>query len=575
MPVARQQRQVGTAALPGARLTAAKTATSTGAGLAQAEGEVGQAIERLGAVGTALGVSTYGRVMEEERQRADNIALLKADNKISEWKNNRLFNTVDGAFTKKGADAMGLPEQVNDEFIALTSELEKDMNDRQRARFAAVRSQHGTGLDLTLRRYQLEETNRYEADELEAKIKNSLSSGWSNAQDPKQVGIDLEAGTNAIKLHMKQMGAGPKTIEQKTLEFSSAMHSGVIERLVNSGQDMKASAYFDEVKGTGQLTGKALGDIEKALETGSLRGESQRKADEITATGKSYDEMIAEVKKIKDPKLQDATRERVEHFDTKRDQQKREAEEVIVKNAYTIVERTKDWRSVPVSEWQKMSPASRSMLRSVSEHLTEGVPVKTVPSTYYTLTQEAVDDPDKFIKRNILESAGRLSPSDLEQMMNLQMQIKSSGKAAAAAQAAKTLNGLRTNSEIWNGVLFDSGLDKDSDEAHELHKELDRRIDALQDAKKGQATNTEMQEVADSLVGNIVLQPGSWSNIIPGGAPFYDVTKPMRSVTVADIPPNERSATINRLKQSGIPITDDSIFTHWVKAKRAMGQVKK
>ncbi len=124
MPTVRRlERQVTTTALPGVRKTAAATAESEGAGLARARGQLEAtkaegAAARAGAMAnfadrvTQITGGLYAEMQESERRAADETALLEASNKLADFRNVRLFNPETGAFTRKGKDAMPLPEEV-------------------------------------------------------------------------------------------------------------------------------------------------------------------------------------------------------------------------------------------------------------------------------------------------------------------------------------------------------------------------------------------------------------------------------------------------------------------------------
>lgn len=564
------EREVATAPIPGVRKQTGGSAIAEGAGVEAAKVGTGEAIARLGGAVAALGVRTYADLAEDARRRADSVAILEAERKIGEWENKRLYDPQSGALNVRGKDAMGLPETLAAEYATLTGEIEKGLGtDRQREAFARVKTSRGLGLDLTIQRHVAGEINRYEGEELQATVENAQQSAVANALDPDRVAQELDRAVGAIKTHAPRLGLGPQAIEKQVARVTSQTHKGVIDRLLANDLDQKAKAYFDEVKG--QISGEMLGQVEKALDEGTLRGQSQRKADEIVTAGGTLTDQREKAKAITDPKLRDAVEARIEHNAAIAEREDREIEEKRLNAAYDTIDRTGDWTKIPASVWTDLPGSARLSLKNYAEDKARGIPTKTDLGSYYTLTNLVTGDRDKFLTTNLIEYRGKLSEGDFKQMADLQMRLRAGDDKAAD----KVVNGFRTNAEIWNGVLVTTKLDKDSTEANELHKELDRRIDRFQQDIGKEATNEQKQLIADNLVGKVVLEPGGWANILPGGKPFYDVTKKSYEITIADIPAAQKSAVEAGLKARGIAtVTNDMIVDAWLSVKRRLGEIK-
>lgn len=563
------EREIATAPIPGVRQQTGGSAIAEGAGVEAAKIGTGEAIARVGHTIAAFGIRTYAEIADDSRRRADSVAILAAERQIGEWEHKRLYDPQGGALNVRGKDAMGLPEKLAAEYAALTGEIEKTLGtDRQREAFARVKTSRGLGLDLTIQRHVAGEMNRYEGEELKATIENAQQSAVANALDPERVAIELDRAVGAIKTHGPRLGLGPQAIEKQVAAVTSVTHKGVIDRLLANDLDQKAKAYFDEVKG--QISGETLAQVEKALDEGTLRGASQRKADDIIVAGGTLAEQRAKAKAIDDPKLRDAVESRLEHNAAIQDREDREIAEERLNAAYDTIDKTGDWTKIPASVWTDLPGSSRLSLKNYAEDKARGIPTKTDLASYYSLTTLASTNGEKFLTMNLLDYKGRLSESDFKQVADLQMRMRVGDDKAAD----KVINGFRTNSEIWNGVLVATGLDKDSNEANALHKELDRRIDRFQQDTGKQATNEQMQAMADNLIGNVVLEPGDWANILPGGRPFYDVTKKAHEITVADIPQAQRAAVEAQLVKAGKKATPDAVVDTWLRTKRALGEIK-
>ncbi len=576
MPVVTRygERRVGTAPLPGVRKTAATTALAEGAGLEQARAETAQSLGRLGQIGAEVA----GAMVARERQRADEVALLEAENRLSTWEQQRLYDPASGALTRKGKDALPLPEAVGAEFHALAGEIAAGLStDRQRAAFARVRAQRGDSLQLTLRRHTFTEMQQYEATELKAYVENATQAAVANALDPRRVGLERDRAVTAIRRHGARTGLGPEAIEAAASGAQSAIHVGVIDRLLASDQDRAAQIYFEETRG--QILGDTLARVERALEEGGRRGEAQRRADAIIAAGGTLSAQRERARAIDDPELRDAVMDRIEHEDTVRERADREAEEERSIRAYNILDQTHDITQIPAADWALFDGQTRSAMRNYAEHLAAGTPVETDWPTYYALMQQAAGvegfgTPTDFVKQNLMNYRDKLGDVELKQVTGLQLSMRQGQRDAAE----KELAGFRTKSEILDDTLTQYGLDPKAKPTSaegkaiaQLRRMLDRRLEAAQD--QGQkVTNVEMQQALDGLLSQAVTVPGSWWNVWPGGKPVRDTAKRLIELSVDDITAGDRAALERALREAGRSVTDTTVLDLYLELRVRRGR---
>ena len=556
------ERRVGTAPLPGVRKTAATTALAEGAGLEQARAETAQSFGRLGQIGAEV----VGAMVARERQRADEVALLEAENRLSACEQQRLYDPAAGALTRKGKDALPLPEAVGAEFHALAGEIAAGLStDRQRAAFARVRAQRGDSLQLTLRRHTFTEMQQYEATELRAYLDNATQAAVANALDPRRVGLERDRAVTAIRRHGARTGLGPEAIEAAASGAQSAIHVGVIDRLLASDQDRAAQIYFEETRG--QILGDTLARVERALRVGSVRGEAQRRADAIVAAGGTLTEQRTRAKAIEDPELRDAVMERIEHEAVVQEKEDRDRNEARMLNAYTILDQTHDITQIPADDWELFTGQTRSAMRSYTERLAAGTPVETDWPTYYALMQQAAGvegfgTPTDFVKQNLMNYRDKLGDVELKQATGLQLALRQGQRDAAE----KELAGFSTKQELLDGTLTQYGIDPkakhgtpEANAIAQLRRMLDRRLEAAQD--QGQkVTNVEIQQALDGLLSQDVTVPGAWWAVWPGGKPVRDTRKRLIELTVEEIPADERTQIEQALRQRGRPVSDATVL---------------
>lgn len=282
MPVVRAQRQVSTAPIPGVRKAAAETPASTGVGLEQARANRGEAIAGAGGVLARVGAATFAKVQQEERDKADQVAGLAMDNAFATWESDTLYNPQTGALTKKGKDALGLPEQVAESFTKKAGEIEATIgNERQRAVFNRIKAQRQQGLDLNVRRHVFQEMQTYGREELAAKVENAHNGAIAKALDPDAVAMEMSEAISAIKEVGPKLGLGPAAIEKQVAAFQSKTIDGVITRLFANGLDRQAKAYFEDAKEKGLLDGAGLAQIEAKVKAGSTDANGERAASAI------------------------------------------------------------------------------------------------------------------------------------------------------------------------------------------------------------------------------------------------------------------------------------------------------
>lgn len=576
MPTVRRgERQVGTAALPGVRATAAETALSQGAGVEQARADKYLAFgHAIGETARHIGTSVYREVVDAERKAANQTALLEANNRLSEWTNKRLYDPEGGAFNVKGKAAMPLPEQLRDEYDQLASQIEAGLgNDEQRAAFANLRSQSWQSIDLQVRRHVAGEIQQFRAGELKATVGNSVNAAIRSANDPGLVAAELQKAVSAIRTTAPALGQGPEEIEASVRAVQTQAHVGVISQLLAEEKADQASAYFEAVQG--QIDGEQLDNVKKALEEGSLRKQAQGKADEILTAGGTLTEQREKAKQIDNPALRDQVMQRLEHEANVRDRERRETEEKEMKQGFDLLDQNPDVSKIPPTLWSSYSGATRSSMMAYARAKAKGEPLETDDPTYYSLMLKAGDSPEQFASTNLLQYRGKLDDGDFKQLVSLQLSIKSGNRKAAD----DTLADFRTKSQLIEDTLALHGIDPSAkpDTAEgkaiaQLRRMVDRRVALLQGGGK-KATNEDIQGEIDALLSRSQTVEGSWWAL---ARPFtYDIadkTKRLIDLTINDIPATDRAQIEAALRQFNRPVSDATVLDLYIENQIRRGQ---
>jgi len=504
------EAQVRTQALPGARLTydPGNPGAAVGAGL-----------QRLG-----QGVTTL--VVEEQRKQSE-IAVLEADRKLSSWTIDSLHNPETGALNRRGKDSFGLPEEIVPAFDKTVADIEKGLtNDAQRQAFRRLSSGRRKEIDQTIARHVSTEMRAFENQELEAYIKNARTAALAN---PDAAGSEIERQRLAISSYADRNGLGPEWFKLKFGSAASGTHLGILEGLLTRGRDQQAAAYF--TANAAQMLGEDRTRAEKALEVGTLRGESQRLADRITTQYNDPTAMIAAVEQIQDPKLRDATDERVQRKIRFLADVNRGAQDKAFTDAWSIVEQTGDPYQVPPAVWGSLPPARRQALEKYARQKASG--------------QDVVNDAQKWLEFLALPERKLVEMTEADLLSGYVPHFDAAHRERAMtrwANAREAANGdLTAKAKHSNNRSFDAivssalsraglglefgytktDLKKLSEEKQRIVAEFEAQADSAilafertQLGGKRTATSEEKQKIVDGLLIRKVFVE---NRLLPGG----------------------------------------------------------
>jgi len=568
MPVVQKaRRDVGTAALPGARRQAAETSTSTGADLSRQKARTSEVLGAVGRQVTQFGGDAYARIKLEERQKADEVARLGWQTKLDAFETG-LYDPQSGVMNLEGEASFGLPEKVDEDFAKLAGGIEQGLStDEQRLQFRQDAANRGSNIALNVRRKVSGEMKKFDLSQTEAQVAAAGNLAKLNALDPRRVGVEIDRGVEVIVGYGKRNGLPKEAVDVQVLKFQSDAHVGVIDNLLSNGNERAAAVYFEEAKEAGQIAGDRIDEVEKAIDAGTLRKQAQTSSDEILRAGGTLTEQREKARAIDDPKLRDEVMQRIEHEATVNERAERDAHESLLRGVYDRLDRVNSIDAIPPGDWARMEPSERAGARSYVRARAEGVPIKTDSPTYYRLMQQAGDDPDGFAKVNLLSSRSRLDDGDFNQLANLQRSIK----AGKLTQANADLAGFRTKNDIVNDTLTQYGIDPsakyDTAEGRaiaQLRRMLDLRVEAAQDAG-GKVTNVEVQQTLDEILSQSVTVPGSWWNFWPGGKSMSDTSKRVIDLDPEDVPASERQTIENALRKAGRPVTPTTVLDLYIR----------
>lgn len=499
------------------------------------------------------------KLAKEEKDKADDVATQDAYTRTVQLRNRLMYDPENGAMNRKGKDAFGAGEEYGKQFEAGADEIENSLtNPEQKALYKRIREGEARDLDSNLTRHTFAQAQAYDEETTAASVSTTREDAVMNYQDPGKVGMSINRQKVLIESNGKRNGQPAEMIKQKQMAAESTTHEAVINRMLANGQDLMASDYYKNIKGS--IHGDAVAQVERNLQEGSIRGESQRQAVKIYTTNNDLTSALQAVDKIKDPKIQDATRDRVKQKFLEKEQAKDAAEEQTFRSAFSIVEKTRNKDDIPPDQWDQLSPARKNSITEYLEKAAKKEGVQTDWDAYYNLKQMAASPAlrDKFMQTDLLLYRPKLADAEFKELVNAQ----SDGKKGDT----KAIDGIRTDAQIINQSLLDAGVDptpkqgsKDAKKVNMFWKAVDEEVKALQSQTGKKATNDEVQGIVDKLMTKGVTEKG-W---------FWDTEKRLYEVDpgtdkkfeikTKDIPLMDRQKIESALRARGINPTDDKI----------------
>ena len=219
-------------------------------------------------------------IVRREREKADQVAILEADNRLAEIETSLLYDEKAGALTLRGKNAQGAPEAVAAEWEKRVSEVEKGLTtERQQLAFQQRRQSRWASINGTVQRHVASEALAYDNETANAALANRLDAAIRSNGEPHTLETAIAETEVIVGDYGKRNGWSPELFAEKKAIAVSRIHTGVIERLLSQGKDQAASEYFADWQDS--IVAAQLPAIEKALEVGSTEGAGLRAADAV------------------------------------------------------------------------------------------------------------------------------------------------------------------------------------------------------------------------------------------------------------------------------------------------------
>lgn len=571
-----REQQVRDTPVPGVRLRAAPSPEALGAG-------VGETLKHAGS-----------ELYQRELYYADRAAVVDAETRAGQ-EQLRITQALRGFRGKEAAQA---PEFAAKEFDSILADISKGLaSDRQRQWFNELVRHNRDALDRAALNHFNVENERFLENAFAANIQQSIDTVRANIDNPVEIAYQRMDRENKIRERAERLGYNGTPQEQNEIVASnSEVHRTVIATLLNRGDDIQASRYYEKVKGKEangyvvgnqtiqpgmQFTAKDREFIDSAMMEGSTRGEARRKAESLIAeygmtTPDERASLLEAVRKIEDDKVADLVRTRIEHEFHSVDQLGKARAEQNFLQASKIIE--ENWQRssapvrdmIPVELWNSLTPGEQHTLEAKRERLRAPV-VSHDPAVWFKFKTMKDEDLARLSPQKLMsEYLNHFDKEHYDRALNeFNAAINVKGPKEGKPPDEKFVSALTVRERIKNAFNL-SGVAKDikkltTEEAiwfDRFEREADHALSQLPKNATPEQIDTVLSGLTDSLLKQkYTVDPGAFrfNKDVPAiGLP--DVQEP-RSIRIPlkDIPPDRQNVLRGALKQAGVPVTERAI----------------
>jgi len=273
-----------------------------GASIAQAQIQQGQAISQLG--------DQAWQIAFQQRDKFDQAVLKDRDNELQDFIRDQL--DVDGAFLSlKGKNALDNKAAVEKLIQERFKLLSKDIEPRILEQWKTVANQRINSAMGRIDNHSRTQTEVYYNNVSDSRIKGAVFDVISNYSDAAVREKYIKFGLNEIDQKLERsLGILPGTQDEDEkatrrdahLQFTSAAHSGIVEKYLAADDYDRANEYY--LKNKSEIKPDVGLQLEKAIDSTTRDGQVRDHVMEIWNTpGLSDTEQIEKAEKITDASL--------------------------------------------------------------------------------------------------------------------------------------------------------------------------------------------------------------------------------------------------------------------------------
>lgn len=390
----------------------------------------GRALSNAG--GTLLNIGLV------EQRKADDTQLLEANRKLTQWEIEALDKPETGALSRKGKDALGLPDTVLPAYDKYRSEIEAGLNARAKARFAAVADGRRQDVERKLFDHVGRQSDALNVAETEANAATALTSVAVNWKDPKRIETEADLGWAGQYALLERNGAPPAAVKMAREAWDAKVKGTVLDQML-ANRDPLALDFYKQNRAA---LGATSDDYAKQVDQLQLQINETAETDRIVGQFGTGPEALSQARTITDPVLRERVESRIDREQMRVDRARTEADKAIRDYSWNVVGQLPvgaSWRTAMTPKQQvavQQQPGLAAELDREEDRRLAGTETRTNPNTYDLLQRLS---PEELATTDLTQYYGDLSPADRDSMAKRQAEARDPKKQAQFATEADQL----------------------------------------------------------------------------------------------------------------------------------------
>lgn len=529
------------------------------------------------AVGEALAGfgETATKLLVEQQDRENKLRAEDAYNKLLEARM-QLTTGENGFANVKSGDAVSRPlmkeygelfSKQNDEIAETLGTAAQKQMFRKRSEIAKLQFQQD------LLNHVTREKDNYAKTVYLGTLETETGNAILRFNDNPAIRTSIVRIDNAIEEEAGRMGLPPEWVKAEKLNRESAIHGGVIERMLANDEDLSAASYYERNKNN--VSGKDVVSIEKMIEVGSIRGKSIRKADELIATSKGdLGRALEAAKRISNPKVREETENRIRKDITDLENSERLRRDEAFTDA---MERARKRQELPPDVFIRLNDKEHAAIDQVRKETETGfVPEHDNKEWASFISKTRAGKLTDMSESEFVTSLMRFDDEHRDRATALRdaarKQAAGEAKGKDFLRNDRTLNQLSTQKAMSLGIVPQAPKDRTPDDIAILENmtiEASKQLEELQVKNKRKATTAEEEQVINNLIMPYLKVRVEKSFLERPFAFGRDIEKRIGELTPEEqrkfyvqfenIPLEEKNGLRRRARQLGVDPSEDSI----------------
>lgn len=378
----------------------------------------GQTVQQLGEQASGA-FQAAGKLYADTLRRADDAVIAQKEAALMQQK---LIIDSKVETDYRGTKANEAPDYANSEWQKKYEEVSKDLSsDYQRSELAKRAAVYKSSIDNKISSHIVTENILAEKQSHEGLISNfrnaaidgSLIRNPDGSVTIDKNNIDLFISRQQVEdeKYLTKIGA-PESYKQLILDQNmSKTHEGVINKILNSNDWVKAKDYYDQNKSFIK-NAEDRERIEKTMAVKELYGTAVSNVDEYNAKGMSFDAQLKEASKISNPEIRKETENRVIKINKAKEEAKKARIEANTQMAWEYLKKSGQMNDVPPSILVGLPPKEINSLRSAAEGALSPYATKTDTQVYTSFMNKTPEEMRKLKEQDIVSLRPKLTKDD-------------------------------------------------------------------------------------------------------------------------------------------------------------------